>query len=77
MKKLLEYILKNIVKEDSFEIKETNDNGQTHFDILAKPDSIGLIIGKNGRTIKAIQNILRVKARLDKTSVFINVQEAV
>ena len=76
MKKLLEFLLKKITGSSDFTIEETKEDSRTDFNVLANPDIIGIIIGKNGRTIKAIQNILRVKARLEKTSVFIEVSEA-
>jgi predicted RNA-binding protein YlqC (UPF0109 family) len=76
MKELLEYLLKKIVGKKDFAIEETNEDSKVNFNVSADPSIIGLIIGKNGRTIKSIQNILRVRARLEKASVFVNVTEA-
>ena len=75
MKKLLEYVLSGIADSGSFTAEESRENATINFNIIADPSVIGLIIGKNGRTIKAIQNVLRVRARLEKVSVFINVTE--
>ena len=36
---------------------------------------IGLIIGKNGKTIRAIRNLLRVRAAIEKKAVFVSVSE--
>ncbi len=76
MKKLLTFLLESICEKKDFTIEETEGDGRVDFQIQAAPENIGLIIGKNGRTIKAIQNIMRVRARLEKTSVFIGVSEA-
>lgn len=74
MKDLLNYILETLTGKTNFEIeeKEGQDN-QITYDVKADEEVLGLIIGRNGRTIKAIQDILRVKARLDNKSVWINV----
>ena len=76
MKELLEFIVTNLTGQKEVKITEENEEGRITFQIHADSDSIGLIIGKNGSTIKAIQEILRVRARLEKTYVFVNVVEA-
>lgn len=75
MKKLLNYILETITGKTNFEIEEklSEEDNQITYDVKADDDVLGLIIGRNGRTIKAIQDILRVKARLENKSVWINV----
>jgi predicted RNA-binding protein YlqC (UPF0109 family) len=75
MKELLEFLLKGITGKADFLVEETIENGRVDLKICADPENVGIIIGKNGGTIKAIQNILRVRARLKKTSVFIDVTE--
>lgn len=75
MKKLLEFILKNITGKE-LKITEESEDTKIIFNIHADKDTIGLVIGKNGTTIKAIQEILRVRARVEKTYVFVNVVEA-
>ena len=63
MKELVEFIAKNIVdtpKEIS--IEETNENG---FDILklkVAQEDMGKVIGKSGKIIKAIRNMVKIKA---------------
>lgn len=76
MKELISFILKNILGNDEFEIEEVEDNGKVSLNIQAKPENIGLIIGKGGQTIKAIQNVVKVKARLENKFVTVNVTEA-
>jgi uncharacterized protein len=73
MKTLLEYIVKGIIDESDFEISEKEDNGQLILQIKVKPEAAGLLIGKNGQTIKSIQNIVSVKARKENKNVFVKV----
>lgn len=74
MKDLLTYIVKNLIG-DNFEIEEMEEGeSRITFIIKVPSSSAGLIIGKEGRIIKAIQNILRMKATLEKKYVSINVE---
>ena len=73
MKELLEYIVKGIIDEADFEISEKEDNGQLVLQIKVNPDAAGLLIGKGGQTIKAIQNIISVRARKENKNVFVKV----
>jgi predicted RNA-binding protein YlqC (UPF0109 family) len=76
MEKLLKFLIENMTSLTDYEIKEEEQDDSTlQFTIVSKPDTIGLIIGKEGKTIKAIQNLLRVKGRLENKSVFVNVSE--
>lgn len=75
MKDLLEYIVKEITGDSDFEIEENHQDNQMRFDIKLNPDVIGLVIGKNGNTIKSIRNLLKVRAVLEKKSVFLSVSE--
>ncbi|QQS39549.1 KH domain-containing protein [Candidatus Woesebacteria bacterium] len=78
MKELLHYILTGILGNDNFEIREVeNENNRLELTIVADKENMGLIIGKGGSTIKAIRNLLRVKSTLDKTSVYVLVEEKI
>jgi len=75
MKDLLKYIVKEITGNSDFEIEENHEDNQMRFDLKLSPDVIGLVIGKNGNTIKSIRNLLKVRAVLEKKSVFLSVSE--
>ncbi len=63
MKTLLEFIIQNIVdKPEEVEIKEEKINGQTNFSLKVAPDDMGKVIGKKGKIIKSVRQLLRVKA---------------
>jgi len=74
MKKLLKYILDGIGITD-YSIEKTSEDENIKYSIHTLPENIGILIGKNGKTIKAIQDILRVKGQLSNKSVYIDVAE--
>ncbi len=76
MKKLLEFIIEKLTGKKDIEIEEKKEGDNVYLEIFSDPENIGLIIGKNGQTIKAIQDVLRVRARLENVMVFVNVSEA-
>jgi len=72
MKKLLEYIVANILeKGSSFEVIESQEGDVVTLTIKTEEKDGGLIIGKGGKTIKAIRNVLRIAATLSKKKVFL------
>lgn len=75
MKELLEYLLKGVLGEEKFEISETMDEGRINYGIKTAQENMGLIIGKGGRMIKSLRNIIKVRATLEKTIVNLNVEE--
>jgi predicted RNA-binding protein YlqC (UPF0109 family) len=78
MKSLLEFLIEKITgakAENEFVVTETREADRTTLTVAAKPNIIGLIIGKEGRTIKNIRKIVAVRAVLEKTSVNISVTE--
>lgn len=81
MKALLEFLVSKITgatPAKDFSIDETNEEGgKSLLTITAKPDIIGLIIGKEGKTIKNIRKIISVRAVLEKKSVNISVVEQI
>lgn len=74
MKQLLEFLLKGILDKEKFEVLETEDAGRINYTIKTEPENTGLVIGKGGKMIKSIRNILKVRATLEKKIVFLNVE---
>jgi uncharacterized protein len=63
MKKALEYIVSQIVDEpEKVEIKEHEDQGIINFNITVAPSDMGKIIGKNGKIIRSIRNVIKISA---------------
>ena len=75
MKDLLTFILSSILPESQLNIIEEQEDGKVNLKVEAGNDVMGILIGKGGRTIKAIQDIIRVRGRLDGKNVFVNVVE--
>lgn len=72
MKELLEFILRNILgKKSNFEIIEEDDGSIVKLTVKTAEDEGGMIIGKQGKVIKAIRNILRIKATLEKKKIIL------
>ena len=74
MKDLLTFIVKGITGKDNFEITEETEGERSHFLIKVHEDSVGIIIGKEGKTIKAIRSLLKVRAILEKKGVSVSVE---
>ncbi len=75
MKDLLEYMLKAVLEDRKFEITESEDNGRIMYSIKTDPENVGLIIGKGGKMIRSLRNILKVRATLEKKAVNLNIAE--
>lgn len=75
MRDLLDFLLKGVLGEEKFDIEEAEDGGRIIYTIKTDPKNVGLIIGKGGRMIKSLRNILKVRATLEKRAVALNIGE--
>lgn len=63
MKDIVEYIVKQFVSNpDAVEVTEQAEDGYLRIILKVDPSDMGLTIGKNGQTIKAIRRLLTIKA---------------
>ena len=63
MKKALEYILHSIVENpDDVRIEELEENGITNYAIVVNSADMGKVIGKNGKIIRSIRNVMKIPA---------------
>lgn len=71
MKQLLTDIVEKIVSnpKDISVREQTNQFGEIILELKVNPEDMGLIIGKSGKVIKAIRNLIRTKAIVDKKKV--------
>ncbi len=77
MKRLLEFIIKNIVnKPKEVEIFEEMQDGITNFKLSVNKDDIGKIIGKNGKVIKAVRSALKIVSLKTNQRIYLEVTEA-
>jgi predicted RNA-binding protein YlqC (UPF0109 family) len=68
MKDTLQFIVSAIVDNpDAVSIEERDEEGVTNLIITADPADIGKVIGKEGKVIRSIRNIMKIKAmKFDK-----------
>lgn len=63
MKDALMFIVSSIVENpDKVQIEEEEKDGNINFTLTVAKDDMGKIIGKNGKVIKAIRNVLKIPA---------------
>ncbi len=75
MKELLQYIVRESVsKKDDVLVSETIEDGVLNLTLKVNDEDLGTVLGKNGRTIKAIRDLLRIKAQ--KTNLRFNLSLA-
>lgn len=75
MIELLEYITQTITGEKGIKVeKETSDDFIT-YTIRAPKSVMGLLIGKEGRTIRAIRTLARARAIVDQEKISVQLEE--
>lgn len=76
MKNTLELIIKGIVDNtDEVEITEEENEGVVNLTVKVNPDEMGKVIGKEGKVIRAIRNVLRIQAMKENKKIYINLAE--
>lgn len=59
MKDLVEFIAKKLVEHpDDVEVREVAVEGGTQYELRVNPEDMGRVIGKSGRTAKALRTLL-------------------
>ena len=75
MKELLEYITQNITGNNNIKVIEEETEGVKLYRIIAPQEIMGLLIGKQGKVIKAIRTLGKTRAMVDGTRVSIQLEE--
>lgn len=75
MYELLEFITKNITGSESIEINETENDGVITYQIIAPKEVMGLLIGKEGKTVRAIRSLAKARAIIDNTKINLIIEE--
>lgn len=67
MKDLLSFIVENIVNNASEVVinELTTPSGEVTLELKVSPEDMGLVIGKGGKVIKSIRNLIRTRAILE------------
>lgn len=71
MKALIEYVARSLVDEpDQVRVNEVDQDETAVFELIVAKDDLGKVIGKNGRTAKALRTVLQAaSAKLHKRAV--------
>ena len=76
MKEALTYIVKSIVEaSDKIVVEEAEHSGLVEFTVHVPQDEIGKVIGKSGKVIRAIRNVLKIAAVKEQKKVTITLRE--
>lgn len=76
MKKTLDYIISSIVDDPKqVGITEEETDGIINFTITVAKDDMGKIIGKNGKVIKAIRNVVKIPAIKQGKKIYVSLSE--
>lgn len=63
MKDLIEFIAKKLVEHpDDVEVRLVEDNDNQNYELRVNPEDMGRVIGKSGRTAKAIRTLVNSAA---------------
>ncbi len=73
MKELIEFIARKMVEHpDDVQVLVAEGEESQNYELRVNPEDMGRIIGKNGRTAKAIRTL--VSSAAAKTNVFANLE---
>lgn len=76
MKDILTYIISSIVeKPEAVEVKEEDQDGVLNFIITVDKNDMGRVIGKQGKVIKSIRNVMKIPAIKHSKKIYISLSE--
>ena len=76
MKEVLEYVARALVDEpDAVEVTEIEGDGSVMLKLKVAPDDMGKVIGKRGRTVRAIRSVVRAAGSLQGLSTMVEIVE--
>lgn len=76
MKSALSYIINSIVDSpDKVSITEENEGDFVTFKLTVDKEDMGKVIGKNGKIIRAIRNVLKIPAMRQNKKINIVLEE--
>lgn len=74
MKELVEFLARELVDEpDAVEVTESFDERGVRYAVRVAPADMGKVIGRGGRTAKAIRTVVRAAATRQDMAVMIDI----
>jgi predicted RNA-binding protein YlqC (UPF0109 family) len=76
MEELLKYIISNIVSDPAeLKIETENIGDDIYYYIMVPENERGIIIGKEGKNIKSIRNLMSIIAKKQNKRVFVKIRD--
>ena len=76
MREVLQYLAKNLVSDpDAVKVDEVTNGTTVSLRLSVAPDDMGKIIGRGGRTVRAIRDVLRAAATREGLVVTVEIVE--
>ena len=76
MKEVLEYMARALVDEpDAVEVTEVNGERSVILQLKVAPDDMGKVIGKRGRTVKAMRSLVRAAGSTQGVTTLVEIVE--
>jgi hypothetical protein len=70
----LEHIVSYLVDHpDEVTVEESESGGSFYYDLFVHPDDIGRVIGRSGRTARAIRAVVKAAAARESRTVFVEI----
>ncbi|MBA3764504.1 MAG: KH domain-containing protein [Actinobacteria bacterium] len=74
MRELVDFLVTELVEDpDAVEVTESEDDRGLRYTVHMAPDDMGKVIGKGGRTAKAIRTVVRAAASREGTSAYVDI----
>ena len=76
MRELVAFLARELVDDpDAVEVTESIDDRGSRYTLRVAPDDMGKVIGKGGRTAKAIRAVVRAAATRQGTSAYVDIAD--
>ena len=76
MRETIEMVVKALVDDDeSVDVREVERNGSTLIEIRVAPQDMGKIIGKQGKTVRALRSLVRTVGTKQKHRFVLEIME--
>ena len=75
-KEVLEYIARNLVDDpDAVEVTKVEGQGSLILRLTVAPEDMGKVIGRGGRTAKAIRTVVRAAAQRQGHGAMVDIED--
>jgi len=75
LRECLEYVIGSLIEhKDQVSITQTQEGHRLVFDVRLHPDDVGLLLGRQGHTVKALRNVMAAAAAREELKVALRVE---